>query len=145
MNYTNLSKLTAIVTLLFTVSLNAQDFTFQNYHWDDKNTVIDIPAQYKDEKEVVLSRVTKIELASKGKGAAQYYMVHERTYINSNDAVERNNKVYIPFKMNESVIETKVRVIQQNGKVTLFDKKDIKEESNSNTTTSPSPAWRKAV
>ncbi|MEY2629756.1 MAG: hypothetical protein RLZZ469_652, partial [Bacteroidota bacterium] len=55
MNYTNLSKLTAIVTLLFTVSLNAQDFTFQNYHWDDKNTVIDIPAQYKDEKEVVLS------------------------------------------------------------------------------------------
>ena len=128
MNYTNLSKLTAIVALLFTVSLNAQDFTFQNYHWDDKNTVIDIPAQYKDEKEVVLSRVVKIELATKGKGAAQYYMVHERTYINSNDAVERNNKVYIPFKMNESVIETKVRVIQQNGKVTLFDKKDIKEE-----------------
>jgi|APLak6261698768_1056241.scaffolds.fasta_scaffold00439_5 hypothetical protein len=128
MNYTNLSKLTAIVALLFTVSVNAQDFTFQNYHWEDKNTVIDIPAQYKDEKEVVLSRVVKIELATKGKGAAQYYMVHERTYINSNDAVERNNKVYIPFKMNESVIETKVRVIQQNGKVTLFDKKDIKEE-----------------
>ncbi|MFN4028206.1 MAG: DUF3857 domain-containing protein [Flavobacterium sp.] len=121
-------RLTALVAVLFSMSINAQDFSFQNYHWDDKNTVIDIPAQYKNEPEVVLSRVTKIELASKGKGAAQYYLVHERTYINSNDAVERNNKVYIPFKMNESVIETKVRVIQQNGKITLFDKKDIKEE-----------------
>jgi hypothetical protein len=120
--------LTAVVTLFLSVSINAQEYSFKDYHWDDKNTEIVVPFQYKDEKEVVLFRITKIELSSKGNGAAQYYMVHERTYINSNDAVERNNKIYIPFKMNESVIETKVRVIQQNGKVTLFDKKDIKEE-----------------
>jgi hypothetical protein len=128
MKFNFANNLATLAVLLFSVSLYAQEFSFQNYHWDDKNTAVDIPAAYKDEKEVVLSRVTKIELATKGKGATQYYMVHERTYINSNDAVERNNKVYIPFKMNESVLETKVRVIQQNGKVTLFDKKDIKEE-----------------
>jgi hypothetical protein len=115
-----------LVALLLSSQLYAQEF--KDYHWDDKNTSIVVPEKYKNEKEVILSRNTKIELAVKGKGATQFYMIHEKIFINSSDAVERNNKVYIPFKIDESVIETKVRVIQKNGKVTILDKKDIKEE-----------------
>ena len=121
-------SLTSIVLLLLSVQSYAQDFSFKDYHWEDKNTAIKIPEQYKDEKEVVLLRNTKIELSVKGKEATQFYMIHEKKYINSNEAIERNNRVYIPFKMDESVIETKLRVIQKDGKVLLFDKKDIKEE-----------------
>ncbi len=119
--------LTGIV-LLLTAQAFAQDFSFKDYHWDEKNTAISVPSQYKDEKEVILLRNTKIELAVKGKAATQYYMIHEKKYINSNEAIERNNRVYIPFKIDESVIETKLRVILKDGKVLLFDKKDIKEE-----------------
>jgi hypothetical protein len=119
--------LTSLVILLSSPTY-AQDFSFKDYHWDEKNTAISIPQQYKDEKEVILLRNTKIELAVKGKAATQYYMVHEKKFINSNEAIERNNRVYIPFKIDESVIETKLRVILKDGKVLLFDKKDIKEE-----------------
>ena len=119
--------LTNIIILLSAPTF-AQEFSFKNYHWEENNPVIAIPADYKDEKEVILFRNTKIELAVKGKSATQYYMIHEKKYINSNEAIERNNKVYIPFKIDESVIETKLRVILKDGKVLLFDKKDIKEE-----------------
>jgi hypothetical protein len=119
--------LTSMVVLLSAQAF-AQDFSFKDYHWEEKNTAITIPQQYKDESEVILLRNTKVELALKGKAATQYYMIHEKKYINSNDAIERNNRVYIPFQMDESVIETKLRVILKDGKVLLFDKKDIKEE-----------------
>ncbi len=117
--------LTAAVVLL---SVNNYAQEFKDYHWEEKNTAISIPPQYKDEKEVILQRDIKIELAVKGKEATQYYLVHEKKYINSDEAIERNNRVYIPFKMDESVIETKLRVILKDGKVLTFDKKDIKEE-----------------
>jgi hypothetical protein len=119
--------LTSVVILLSAHTF-AKDLILKYYHLEQKNTAISIPQQYKDEKEVILLRNTKIELAVKGKSATQYYMIHEKKYINSNEAIERNNRVYIPFKIDESVIETKLRVILKDGKVLLFDKKDIKEE-----------------
>ena len=120
--------LTSIAMLLLSAQSYAQDYSFKAYHWEEKNPAITIPEQYKDEKEVILFRNTKIELSVKGKVGNQYYMIHEKKYINSNEAIERNNRVYIPFNMDESVIETKLRVILKDGKVLLFDKKDIKEE-----------------
>ena len=123
-------SLTSIVLLLISVQSYAQDFSFKEYQWEDKNTTIKVPEQYKNEKEVVLFRNVKIEISVKGKEAVQYYMIHEKKYINSDDAIERNNRVYIPFKMDESVLETKLRVILKDGKILLFDKKDIKEETD---------------
>lgn len=122
------SKQLLIIFLCIAANSFAQDYSFKDYNWEDKNTSIQVPDQYKDENEVILLRKTKIELSVKGSQANQYYLLHEKKYINSNDAIERNNRVYIPFNMDESVIETKVRVIHKDGKVVLMDKKDIKEE-----------------
>ncbi len=44
------------------------------------------------------------------------------------DAIERNNKIYIPFSLDESVLLNKARVILKNGTVIHLDKKDIKED-----------------
>jgi len=56
--------------------------------------------------------------------------MHEKIFINSDDAIERNNKIYIPFSLNESVLLNKARVILKNGNVIYLDKKDIKEEED---------------
>lgn len=108
---------------------HAQDFSFKNYNWDDK-TKVEIPAKYKDEKEAILERNTKVEFVSDKGKATQYYLLHEKKYINSDDAVERNNRIYIPFGSNESVLTTKARVILKNGKVIELKKGDIKEETD---------------
>jgi len=108
----------------------AQDFSFKNYTWDEKQTKEEIPAKYKDEKEAILERNTKVEFISEKGKAIQYYLLHEKRYINSDDAVERNNKIYIPFGSNESVLTTKARVILKNGKVIELNSKDVKEETD---------------
>ncbi|RZJ65163.1 MAG: DUF3857 domain-containing protein [Flavobacterium sp.] len=121
----------AVIALLFVSAVTkAQDFSFKNYNWEEKPTIAAIPDQYKNEKEVILERNTKVELQSAKGQATQYYLMHEKVLINSDDAVERNNKIYIPFRMSESVLTTKARVILKNGKVISLDSKDIKEETD---------------
>ncbi len=128
MKNTFLKTILFIVFISMSTQLSAQDYTFKNYDWDSKVGTIDIPEKYKSETEIILDRHVKIEINAEGKEVVQYYLYHEKTFINSDDAIERNNRIYIPFNMNESVIETKARVILKNGKIIKLDKKDIKEE-----------------
>ena len=127
-------KKNCFISLIFFISIFAsnialaQDFSFKNYDWNENEITNLIPDKYINEKEVILSRNTKIELLVKGKEVKQYYLLHEKKYINSDDAIEKNNKIYIPFNLNESVITNKVRVLLKSGKVIVLDNKDIKEE-----------------
>jgi hypothetical protein len=116
------------IALISTTLFFAQDFEFKNYNWNENDTKIEIPENYKNEKEVILDRTIKIELVVVGKSAKQYRLLHEKTYINSDDAIERNNKIYLPFSKDEVVLTNKARVILKDGKIISLDKKDIKEE-----------------
>jgi hypothetical protein len=116
------------IALLSTSVFFAQEYSFKNYDWNEKETKIEIPEKYKNEKEVILDRTEKIEFVISEKSAKQYHLMHEKIFINSDDAIERNNKIYIPFSLNESVLVNKARVILKNGTVIYLDKKDIKEE-----------------
>lgn len=121
------------IIFTFAAILNAsiffgQDYSFKNYDWNEKETAITIPDQYKNENEVILDRTTKIEIVITGKTARQYHLLHEKVFINSDDAIERNNKIYIPFSLDESVLLNKARVILKNGTIINLDKKDIKED-----------------
>ncbi len=130
MNLSHKIKAALLFVMLYSTYVNAQDFSFKNYNWDDKLTKIEIPAKYKDDKEAIIERNTKIEFISDKGKAYQYYLIHEKRYINSDDAVERNNKIYIPFSQNETVLTTKARVILKNGKVIELKNDDVKEETD---------------
>ncbi|TRX39778.1 DUF3857 domain-containing protein [Flavobacterium restrictum] len=132
MKKNSLKLLFIFVTLLNSSVFFAQefDYTFKNYDWSEKPTTTEIPEQYKNEKEVILDRIIKIEVSVVGKSAKQYRLLHEKIYINSDDAIERNNKIYIPFSKNEIVITNKARVILKSGKIITLDKNDIKEETD---------------
>lgn len=123
-----LKSIFTLVALLSTSFIFSQDYSFKNYDWNEKETKVEIPEKYKNENEVILSRITKIELVIKNKSAKQYHLLHEKIFINSDDAIERNNKIYIPFNLNESVLVNKARVILKNGTVINLDQKDIKED-----------------
>lgn len=119
-----------IGAILCTSIAIGQEYTFKNYDWNEKETTIEIPEQYKNENEVILDRITKIEIVVIEKNAVQYRLLHEKILINSDDAIERNNKIYIPFSQNENVLINKARVILKNGKVITLDKNDIKEDTD---------------
>lgn len=123
-----LKSVLTIVAILGSSILFSQDYSFKNYDWNEKETKVVIPEKYQNEKEVILSRISKIEIVVKDKTAKQYHLLHEKIFINSDDAIERNNKIYIPFSLNESVLVNKARVILKNGTVINLDQKDIKED-----------------
>lgn len=117
-----------LIALLTTSIFFAQEYSFKDYNWNEKETSVTIPKNYQDEKEAILNRTIKIEVVVNKNMASQYRLIHEKKYINSDDAIERNNKIYIPIGDNENILTTKARVILKNGKVITLDKKDIKEE-----------------
>ena len=123
-----LKQLVFIITLFNATTFFAQDFSFKNYNWEEKDTKAVLPEEYKNENEVILKRIIKLEIASVGDVVKQYYLFHDKIYINSDDAIERNNKIYIPFSQNEILLSNKARVILKSGKIITLDKKDIKEE-----------------
>jgi hypothetical protein len=92
-----LKKFLTIVALLSTSVFFAQDYSFKTYDWNEKDTKIDVPKKYEDEKEIFLNRTVKIEIVVDKNTATQYRLIHDKKYINSDDAIERNNKIYIPF------------------------------------------------
>jgi len=123
-----LKKILTFVAILSTTVFFAQDYSFKTYDWNEKDNKIEVPKKYEDEKEIFLNRTVKIEIVVDKNTATQYRLIHDKKYINSDDAIERNNKIYIPFGGQENILITKVRVILKNGKVITLDKKDIKEE-----------------
>lgn len=123
-----LKNIFSLLAILCTSVFYAQDYSFKNYDWNEKVSSVEVPEKYKNEKEVILDHTSKIEFVIKEKSAVQYQLLHEKIYINSDDAIERNNKIYIPFSLDESVLVNKARVILKNGTVINLDKKDIKED-----------------
>ena len=124
----NILKIVFTFAILNTSLFFAQENPFKDYNWNEKETAVTIPEKYKTENEVILDRTIKIEVVISDKGAKQYHLLHDKIYINSDEAIERNNKIYIPFSLNESVLMNKARVILKNGSVINLDQKDIKEE-----------------
>lgn len=106
----------------------AQNTMLKNYNFSDEK--IEIPEKYKNENEVILQKDVKIDLVTTENSALQYFLIHEKKWINSDDAVQRNNKIYIPFRSDENLITNKVRVITENGKIIELNPKDIKEETD---------------
>lgn len=120
-----------ILTTLFAFTSNfAQKYSFDNYDWEAKPSEEKISEAHLKEKEVILDKQIKIEVVVEGAMAKQFRLHHEKIFINSNDAIERNNKIYISFGQNEKVLTNKARVLLKNGDIITLNPNDIKEEIN---------------
>src|SRR5690606_39971367 len=76
-----------------------------------------IDPKFQKEEEIILERHIKSEFVFENDTASEYRLIHEKKLINSDNAIERNNKVYIPAGMNDNLIANKLRVILKNGKI----------------------------
>jgi len=113
--------------LLIVTGLNAQSYQYKDYDWDPK------PAAYKPTPEE--SKETQMDLFNKSvtefvidkTNAYEVNLKHTRLFVNSDEAIERNNRIYIPFSQYEEILTNKVRVIKPSGEVVNITDNDIKE------------------
>lgn len=125
--------LATICLLLASFYLHAQNVEFTNYTFSDKPYTID--AQFANEEEIIIERNIKTEFVFENNEAYEVLLVHEKKLINSDNAIERNNRVYIPASIDDNLLANKLRVILKSGKIIELKNSDIKEEIDEQTRT----------
>ena len=124
----------AVLTLLLCVTsmtVTAQELYYADYDWDTD------PKAYQAETsvdgELVLKNKRAVEFEFVGEAFYEFFLHHKKIYVNSDEAIERNNRVYLPTADVEEVLIQKARVITSKGKVIELDEDDIleaKDEEN---------------
>lgn len=121
----------ALLAFLICTYSYAQTSRLLNYEFSDEK--IEIPEAFQNQNEVILQKNIKTEIIAGSNSVDQYFLIHEKKWINSDEAIERNNRVYIPFKRDESLLVNKVRVIHQDGKISELNPNDILVETDEET------------
>ena len=131
-----LIKLTSVFTLVFISFGGFAQFQLANYDWDPKISTPTIPDSLKEEPQIYFKKYQKVEFGFEGDNFIQIEVLHELFWVNSDESIDRNNKVYIPMGKGTEVVLTKARVINPDGKTTELDDNDVKELTDENDNTS---------
>jgi hypothetical protein len=123
-----------ILFFFFSKMLFGQDFITQSrYDWVKTRAILEITAEQKKEDAIVLKNLTVLEYIQGeelGNDLRLYYTSHKIMHINTEHAIEKNNKVFIPLSNTLEVIDLKVRTISPSGKIIELNKDNIKEIKN---------------
>ncbi|MDF2457092.1 MAG: hypothetical protein K0R51_3085 [Cytophagaceae bacterium] len=142
MNLLFLKKSKAVFLVLFYLltasKVFAQDsLIYVNFDWSAKPIAYRIDTtSFKDELEVYLLNNKGYEFAYDKENdgeLVEFELTHRIIKVNSDDAIERNNKVYIPKKAGAKIIKQKARVIKANGKIKELNESNIKESFDEET------------
>lgn len=110
-----------------------------SYDWDEE---INSLTQYRDslpeEELIYLKNLSSFEFSYKkteNNPLTQYVLIHKCILLRSDNAIEDNNKVYISFNENTSILKTKARVITPSNKIIELDSTKILTAVDENTNT----------
>ena len=128
--------LLSINLLLYITISYAQNIQYKNYNWEKEPKIHELDSLGSLESEYLLKDFRAIEFSfDENDIFSEYLLRHKIIRVNSDDAIEYNNKVYIPLGTVSELITQKVRVINKSGTVKELDESNIKEakdeESNS--------------
>jgi hypothetical protein len=116
-----------ILTIAFNIA-NAQEVSYQNYDWEKEAKLHKLSPEDEKEFEIILKdkRVVEFDYDESGQ-LIEFYLRHKIVRVNSEEAIERNNRIYLPLRNVSNVVMQKARVITSDGKVKELDESDIKE------------------
>jgi len=118
-----------LVSVCFMGSVNA-DSIYKNYDWEKEAKLMEIPLESKDEPQIILKQAHISEFAYDEERLTEYYIFHEVVHVNSDDAIEDQNKKYLPVGSDVVVLEQKARVVTPDGKNIEMMEDDINEALN---------------
>jgi hypothetical protein len=122
--------LVIIGLIFFCSTVFGQELFYKNVKWEDAPKWNDLGKKYADEKEVDLLNTRIVQYAydeSDNNNLVEYFTMHKKVRVVSDEAVQDNNKVYIGMGNVIRLIEAKARVITPDGKIVDFDKSNIND------------------
>lgn len=128
-----MKKIHYLFLLTASVFFNAQQY--KDYDWGKAETYTPSSAE-SDLGQITIFDKVWTEFIVDKEEAYDYYIHHTKIFVNSDEAIEKNNKVYIPLRSSsEQVVKQKVRVIKPNGSVVEIKDSDIMESVDERTRT----------
>lgn len=121
-----------LLATLFSQIILAQ-FTNLNYNWETAPKSYTPSNDDKTHSQITLLRKNIIELVIENNEPYEYNITHRKTYVNTDEAVERNNKIYINTQDEQEILANKIRIILPDGKITEISEKNIKEAEDEET------------
>ena len=108
---------------------NADSFRYKDYSWDQRNDRILLSEEEEELPAIVLKNFQAHEYVySKDNQDLELYSVtHKIVRVNSDDAIQQNNRIYIPMSEVIELIDLKARSISPSGEIVELDHKNIKE------------------
>ncbi len=109
---------------------------WKSYSWDDDRKPYTLTAAEKKKGAVIIKdkRIIEIYFDQDGKKSEvnEYYTKHVIVSLNSDNAIEEYNTVYIPMTGVTAVVDLHARFISKTGKIVNFDTSGVKNVENYN-------------
>ena len=115
-------SLTILISL--SIGLIAQKYTDFSFNPDPK---FDMTKERKEEVESILNKVYSVEFNITENSEEQYVYIYTAKWINSDEAIEKNNRIYLAENRNSEYLYQKSRIILPNGDIRILKEEDIKE------------------
>lgn len=124
----------SITLLLIKIQVYGQNSYLMNYEWEKSPTIHELTEYESTLDQVYIKHQVVNEIIYlNDESAIEYYMEHVIKHVVSDEAIDGNNKVYLPgteaSKEDYTIVE-KARVIKSNGDVIYLDEDEILEEKN---------------
>ena len=118
--------------LLFAGNTLAQVGYYENYDWETVPKKYELTADELKEDEVIVFEKRSIQLMERNENFVQMQLTHTIKLLNTDKAIEENNKFYISTGAESDIIVQKARVIKPDGKIIELKQSDIKESKDEN-------------
>lgn len=130
-------KLKFRILLLATLALYASHAMAEKkpYEWEKDRKRYMLSADDQKLSEIIIKQHNQYDYVLEDNQFVMYSTVHRISWVNSSEAIQRNNRIYISMKSTIELVDLKARSISKDGKVVNFDKdnlKEIKEEGTGN-------------
>ncbi|MFT6698654.1 MAG: hypothetical protein ACJAVD_000138 [Porticoccaceae bacterium] len=118
-------KISLLVTVLCTFQMVfSQDAPyFESYDWEENPSYV--VEEGSTEDMIAVKEKTVTEFYFQKKDLVEYFLEHKVLWLNSDDAIEEYNKIYLPFSSRAALQVNKARVITPEGKLINLDQSKI--------------------
>jgi len=113
--------------------LQATEYTHSSYKWNENPTLHELDKHENELSSIVIKECKILEYIYKTDNILYLYKtVHKIVKVNTDQAIEMFNKVFVPMNARTEFVVLQARAISPDGKITNINKENIKEVENVN-------------
>lgn len=126
---------TAIIIFSIILAFTARAAAPGQYEWDQSRSRFKLSGDEEKLPELMIKSHVQYEYTFENDEFVMYSTHHRIIYVNSNEAIQKHNRIFIPMNSTMALTTLKARSINRAGKAVYFDEnnlKEIKEEASGN-------------